>query len=478
MQERQAIADVVVVIPGILGSTLARNGSLVWAPSAGVVWDAIRSFGTSLDALTLPVDLGDGHPGDGVEPVALMPDLHVLPGLWSANIGYDRLLQWLTSRFTLDPPDPADPLRPANLLPFPYDWRLSNRFNARRLKAVVEPALERWRAMGPAIQGPAVREARLIFICHSMGGLLARWYVEQEGGAAFTRKLITIGTPHRGAAAAARQLVNGVEKGLGPLRLNLTRFARSLPSIHQLLPQYACLITPGGLEPLTAISLPGIVPPLHKDAMAFHASLDGGVAPERSPVDLHPIVGTRQPTPTTLCLVGERLESSEQIEGAAEGGDGTVPRLAAAPKALRPNHPSLRYAPDQHMALHSTPAVLDELEGVLTARPVVHRGPSGAGGGVEIGLRTEPLLVLGDPLEVWAEVAAPTPVGLMAELLEESGRVVEQRKLAVEGSAQTYRFRPGAPGAWQVRVRPAGALAGRVPPVSALTLVAPAEEEP
>ena len=298
MQERQAIADLVVVIPGILGSTLARQGSLVWAPSAGVVWEAIRSFGTSLDALTLPVDLGDGHPGDGVEPVALMPDLHLLPGLWTANIGYDRLLQWLTSRFTLELPDPTDPLRPANLLPFPYDWRLSNRFNARRLKAEVEPALERWRS-----QGGAAREARLIFICHSMGGLLARWYVEQEGGAAHTRKLITIGTPHRGAAAAARQLVNGVEKGIGPLRLNLTRFARSLPSIHELLPRYACLETPGGLEPLTT-ALPGIDQRLLDDAIAFHASLDasldGAGAPETSPVDLHPIVGSRQPTPTTL----------------------------------------------------------------------------------------------------------------------------------------------------------------------------------
>ena len=32
---------------------------------------------------------------------------------------------------------------------------------------------------------------------------MARWYVEREGGGALTRKLITIGTPHRGAVAAA-----------------------------------------------------------------------------------------------------------------------------------------------------------------------------------------------------------------------------------------------------------------------------------
>ena len=465
--ERLEVRDLVVVLPGILGSTLARDGQEAWAPSAGVVWQAIRSFGASIQSLTLPTDLGDDHPGDGVEPLALMPDLHLLPGLWSANIGYSRLLDWLTQRFTLVPPDPKDPAKPANLLPFAYDWRLSNRYNARRLRAVVEPALERWRALAEAN-----REARLILICHSMGGLVARWYVEREGGAAHTRKLITIGTPHRGAVAALQQLVNGVEKSVGPLRLNLTRFARSLPSAHQLLPQYACLQTGAGLAPISAVALPGVNPALVADAVAFHAALDTAPA---SAYDLHPIVGTRQPTPTTARLVGERIETSEAIEGAREGGDGTVPRLSAAPKALNPDDPRLRYAPDQHLGLHSHQAVLDELEGVLTARPVIHRGLAGP----QIGVRTEPLLLLGDPLVVWADEAASEPLGLMAELLDEGGRLVERRKMRVEGSGQGCVFQPPRAGAWQVRVGAAGGSAGAMTtPVSAVSLVCPLEEGP
>jgi pimeloyl-ACP methyl ester carboxylesterase len=465
--ERLEVRDLVVVLPGILGSTLARDGQEAWAPSAGVVWQAIRSFGASIQSLTLPTDLGDDHPGDGVEPLALMPDLHLLPGLWSANIGYSRLLDWLTQRFTLVPPDPKDPAKPANLLPFAYDWRLSNRYNARRLRAVVEPALERWRALAEAN-----REARLILICHSMGGLVARWYVEREGGAAHTRKLITIGTPHRGAVAALQQLVNGVEKSVGPLRLNLTRFARSLPSAHQLLPQYACLQTGAGLAPISAVALPGVNPALVADAVAFHAALDAAPA---SAYDLHPIVGTRQPTPTTARLVGERIETSEAIEGAREGGDGTVPRLSAAPKALNPDDPRLRYAPDQHLGLHSHQAVLDELEGVLTARPVIHRGLAGP----QIGVRTEPVLLLGDPLVVWADEAASEPLGLMAELLDEGGRLVERRKMRVEGSGQGCLFQPPRAGAWQVRVGAAGGSAGAMTtPVSAVSLVCPLEEGP
>lgn len=88
-------ADLVVVLPGIMGSTLAQHGSLVWAPSAGAVLHAIGTFGRSIRQLQLPDGIGDDHPGDGVEPVALMPDLHVLPGIWAPLKGYDRLLHRL-----------------------------------------------------------------------------------------------------------------------------------------------------------------------------------------------------------------------------------------------------------------------------------------------------------------------------------------------------------------------------------------------
>jgi hypothetical protein len=89
--------DLVVVLPGILGSTLRQDGHLVWAPSAGSVLRAIATLGRSLRRLRLPEDIGDDHPGDGVEAGGLMPDLHVLPGIWTPVKGYDRLLARLSS---------------------------------------------------------------------------------------------------------------------------------------------------------------------------------------------------------------------------------------------------------------------------------------------------------------------------------------------------------------------------------------------
>ena len=73
MSDPRVMRDLVVVLPGILGSTLAKHGKLVWAPSAGSVLRAIRSFGRSITNLGLPEGIGDDHPGDDVTASGLMP---------------------------------------------------------------------------------------------------------------------------------------------------------------------------------------------------------------------------------------------------------------------------------------------------------------------------------------------------------------------------------------------------------------------
>ncbi len=82
-----APTDLVVVVPGILGSTLRQDGRPVWAPSAGAALRAIATFGASIQRLQLPSGIGDEHPRDGVEPAGLMPDLHVPPGSRPGSTG-------------------------------------------------------------------------------------------------------------------------------------------------------------------------------------------------------------------------------------------------------------------------------------------------------------------------------------------------------------------------------------------------------
>ena len=315
--------DLVVVLPGILGSTLRRDGRLVWAPSAGSALRAIGTFGASVRRLELPAGIGDDHPHDGVEPAGLMPDLHVLPGIWTPVKGYDRLLARLRSARL--PRTRPRRRRPATCSRSPMTGGCRAGTTASGSATIIEPALQRWRAQG----GPYA-DAQVVFVCHSMGGLVARWYIEKCGGAEITRKLITLGTPYRGAARALDQLVNGAHPGLGPFRLDLTRFARSMPSVHQLMPEYACIQQGGDLAKTTDVTLPELDTAMVADAMRFHTDLhDAEAERPQSLVATHAIVGTAQATATTARLADGRVELLDTYGDQDLAGDATVPIVAA-----------------------------------------------------------------------------------------------------------------------------------------------------
>lgn len=378
--------DLVVVIPGIMGSSLAdKDGKEVWGLSTGTILKALVRLGGSLDKLTLPPDLADGPAPDGVVPTGLIGALHVIPGLWTPVQGYDALVKFLLlPRFglTLDRSDVADG-PPGNLLLFAYDWRLSNRHTAELLKDRVEWGLTRWRE-----SHPERCDAKVIFVCHSMGGLIARWYLDKLEGAEITRALVTAGTPHRGALKALEQLVNGVRIGLGPIKADLTRFARSLPSSYQLLPEYACIEGLGGaLQKTTELELPELDPTLVRDGMEFHEQLDDC---SQFAYPLHPVVGIDQPTWTTARIDGdERVEPLDTIENREPAGDGTVPRFSARPKAMGEHDPSLKGLVEGHGSLTVHRSMLDQLDFVLTAEDLTYRAAAEEGGtavGDDLGL--------------------------------------------------------------------------------------------
>src|SRR5213594_3734367 len=118
--ETTAVRDVVIVIPGIMGSELVdADGQTIWSVSAGALANAVRTLGKSLRRLELPAGIGDNSPDDGIRSTALLKSLHVVPGLWSPITGYDGLLGFLRSaRFHLVEATPRDSGLIANLIPF------------------------------------------------------------------------------------------------------------------------------------------------------------------------------------------------------------------------------------------------------------------------------------------------------------------------------------------------------------------------
>jgi pimeloyl-ACP methyl ester carboxylesterase len=447
--------DLVVVLPGIMGSTLSKDNKLVWAPSAGAMLQAVFTLGRSLTTLQLPAGIGDAHPDDGVEPVDLMPDLHAIPGIWTPIKGYDQLLRRLRSLHKSG--------KIGQVLPVAYDWRLSNRYNATRLASIIHPALEQWRSSSPEREA-----AQLVFVCHSMGGLVARWYLEKCGGAELTRKLITLGTPYRGAARAVEQLVNGVRKGIGPLSVNLTEFARSLPSLHQLLPSYACIDHAGSLHRLDQITMPELNTAMLTDAMAFHADLAAAEAARPTSLTMtHAVVGTRQPTWTSLQINGASVEALDTIGGDNDFGDGTVPLAGAIGLDLPMDTNAVRRIVDQHGNLQANPWALDELEEVLVAKPVRRR----AGAIVSVRVAVPDLILAGESLPVVVDIEADRPPAVRIEIVAES-KAGEREKIT---ASRTPKIRHGhleasfaglAPGAYEVRVTGLG-----ITPVTAPVLV-------
>src|SRR5215211_951374 len=223
---KHPMRDVIVLLPGITGSVLERDGKEVWAPKAGAAWRALVSLGGSIEELKLEHDDPDKDDlGDGVEATGLVQDLHVIPGLWGID-GYTGVRRMLQERFDVVPG--------RTYIELPYDWRRDNRVAARKLARSAEVALHEARKTHPG--------AKLVLVGRSMGGLVARYFLENLGGWKDTRMLVTFGTPYRGSLNALDFLANGFVKKLGPFKVaDLTDLLASFTSVYQLLPIYECI---------------------------------------------------------------------------------------------------------------------------------------------------------------------------------------------------------------------------------------------
>lgn len=175
---RYAMKDVMVLLPGIAGSVLKKDGAVVWGYSAGSIGKALLTLGGTMQrALVLPHDDPEiDDLDDGIVADALMPDLHLLPGLWKID-GYGRIADAIKAGFEVT--------EGKNFFRFPYDWRRHNKVAARKLARQAKQWLADWR------ESSGNSDAKLLLICHSMGGLVARYFVECMEGWTDTRALVS-----------------------------------------------------------------------------------------------------------------------------------------------------------------------------------------------------------------------------------------------------------------------------------------------
>lgn len=373
-----SMRDVVVVVPGIMGSVLQKDGKDLWTAVRQLSKAVAPSWDQSFDSLLMNGDDPEfDELDDGIKATRLTTLPGIIPGLIKTG-DYKAIRNMFTQFFHVVPGE-IDSDKPANYFEFPYDWRRDIRVAARSLKKLIDCKLPLWRSHSGA------EDAKVILLAHSMGGLVARHYLEVLNGWHDCRLLVTFGTPHRGSILALNYLSNGHKIGLQ----DLTALVRSFTSIYQLLPIYP-VINANGVS-YRVVELPGLPHIDQKrtqEALDFHREIEAAVQQHetdahylRDRYEIIPVVGIGQPTLQSATWFQEKLICDEtpapDIDLPLNSGDGTVPSVSSVPIELT-NKFRERVIGERHSCLQENDTVLSHLSQLLSrqqAQQKVIRGP-------------------------------------------------------------------------------------------------------
>jgi hypothetical protein len=258
----------VIVIPGILGSKLVQRdtGRVVWGAFAGGYANPQTPDGLRLVALPMREGAPLADLTDDVQPAGVLDRTRIeLLGMPIELRAYAGILATLGAggfRDELLGEAGAVDYGPGHYtcFQFDYDWRRDNVESARRLAAFIREKGEYVRRRRVEELGPSAdRPVKFDIVAHSMGGLIARYYLmygdaplpaASEGGdgstgerlpitwagAEHVERAILVGTPNAGSLNALFSLVDG--QTFAPILPEYpAALLGTMPSIYQLLPR-------------------------------------------------------------------------------------------------------------------------------------------------------------------------------------------------------------------------------------------------
>jgi phospholipase A1 len=302
------MSEALILLPGIMGSQLWQDSHLIWPGSPAELFLPYGKMAQLLDP--------DLKVGDVIRSVSI-------------SVQYQHLIDVLAlCGFSEEGAQPT-------LRLCPYDWRKDNAQAAGRLATAVQQVR--------TDHGPDVD---ITLLAHSMGGLVARYFLEsgryaEANCAGFDniRRLLTVGTPHRGAPLALCAALGQVKRlFLSADQVKAIASRPEFPALYQLMPPPgepflwdttpdARLADKSPYDEAVMVRL-GLSAANVESARSFHAALD--VARRPAGVPYFCFVGTRQPTLANV--QGAFTGADTRVRGVevSDAGDGTVPSWSAS----------------------------------------------------------------------------------------------------------------------------------------------------
>lgn len=248
----------IIVIPGVLGSRLVhgQTGQVVWGEFGGNSINPHTPAGAQL--ISLPMKQGQPLVAlqDVVKPEGTLDalEIHVLGIPFQINAYRDLLTTLGVGGYRDDQTNLANINygdQSYSSFQFAYDWRRDNVENAQLLHKFILEKKAYVEAERRERHGDNFEPVRFDIVAHSMGGLVARYYLQygdadlpDDGsepkvtwaGARHVDRLVMIATPNAGSLDAIANLINGET-----LSRFLPRYEAALlgtmPSLYQLLPR-------------------------------------------------------------------------------------------------------------------------------------------------------------------------------------------------------------------------------------------------
>lgn len=199
----QAARNPVLIVPGLTGTELYKNGNLLWP-----------------DVVRMASDIGDQF----LDPLAF--DRNLSPQDSSINVG--QVIKQIWHK------DYTDGLiknlervgyrENEDLFTFPYDWRFSVIDNASLMSHRINQVM--------ALTG----SSKVDVVAHSTGGLITKKYIMDSPNENID-KAIFVGVPHLGAPKATKTLLAGDNLGILVLSDDeIKKIAQNMPVIYDLAP--------------------------------------------------------------------------------------------------------------------------------------------------------------------------------------------------------------------------------------------------